>query len=254
MSGTSRSSTAGQYDRLPANWCQRPPSWRCWSTRTVPKTTKTQTKPDSTQPTQPRLNGHRGPACKGEGAGDTAGGGTPGRRMRSSDTRAAHGTLPVQRVLSNDLWAEVRKQARASKSRKSAIANHARSGRLPEGRHLGRGRFDHRHHEGRNGCAVVAKLHKKGVRLYDCADPHAKILLLDDVAIIGSGNMSSSSEKRMVEAALISDQGSVVAGVASPIEQLVKQSSPLDKKADCTIVQDQGGPTRQMGCRSSSAY
>ncbi len=34
----------------------------------------------------------------------------------------------------------------------------------------------------------------------------------------------------MVEAALISDHGNVVAGVASLIEQLVKQSAPLDKK------------------------
>jgi phosphatidylserine/phosphatidylglycerophosphate/cardiolipin synthase-like enzyme len=53
-------------------------------------------------------------------------------------------------------------------------------------------------------------LHNKGVLLYACADLHAKILLLDDVAIIGSGNMSSSSENRMVEAALISDHASVV--------------------------------------------
>jgi hypothetical protein len=68
------------------------------------------------------------------------------------------------------------------------------------------------------------------VQLYDCADLHAKILLLGNVAIIGSGNMSSSSERRMVEAALISDHGSVVAGVASLIEQLVKQSLQLDKE------------------------
>ncbi len=76
----------------------------------------------------------------------------------------------------------------------------------------------------------MRKLHKRGVQLYDCTDLHAKILLLDDVAIIGSGNMSSNSERWMVEAALISDHGSVVAGVASLIEQLVKQSAPLDKK------------------------
>jgi hypothetical protein len=59
---------------------------------------------------------------------------------------------------------------------------------------------------------------------------HAKILLLDDVAVISSGNMSSSSESKMVEAALISDHASVVAGVASLIGQLVKQSSQLDEK------------------------
>jgi hypothetical protein len=54
--------------------------------------------------------------------------------------------------------------------------------------------------------------------------------VLGDVAIIGSGNMSSSSEHQMVEAALISNQDSVVAGVASLIEQLIKQSSELTAK------------------------
>jgi len=82
---------------------------------------------------------------------------------------------------------------------------------------------------GETNALLLRKLHKKGVQLYDCANLHAKILLLDDTAIISSGNMSSSSENRMVEAALISDHGSVVAGVASLIEQLVEQSSPLDK-------------------------
>jgi hypothetical protein len=83
---------------------------------------------------------------------------------------------------------------------------------------------------GETDAALLRKLHNKGVQLYDCADLHAKILLLDDVAIIGSGNMSSNSEDRMVEAALISDNRSVVAGVASLIEQLLKQSTELDKK------------------------
>jgi phosphatidylserine/phosphatidylglycerophosphate/cardiolipin synthase-like enzyme len=83
---------------------------------------------------------------------------------------------------------------------------------------------------GETDAALLLKLHKKGVQLYDCVDLHAKVILLDDAAIISSGNMSSSSERRMVEAALISDQGSVVAGVASLIEQLVQQSSPLGAK------------------------
>jgi phosphatidylserine/phosphatidylglycerophosphate/cardiolipin synthase-like enzyme len=83
---------------------------------------------------------------------------------------------------------------------------------------------------GETDARLLRRLHKKGVHLYDCADVHAKFLLLDDVAVISSGNMSSSSENRMVEAAMISDHGSVVAGAASLIEQLVKQSSELDEK------------------------
>jgi hypothetical protein len=137
----------------------------------------------------------------------------------------------MQRVLSADLWTEVRKRARAARSRKAAIA------------YVTRDLLDFRKGDtlvvdasvlairnGETDAQLLRKLHNKGVQLYDCVDLHVKILLLDDVAIIGSGNMSSSSEHRMVEAALISNQDRVVAGVASLIEQLIKQSSELTAK------------------------
>jgi hypothetical protein len=137
----------------------------------------------------------------------------------------------MQRVLSNDLWTEVRKQARASNSRKAAIAYVTRDlVGFRKGDTLVVDASTLAIKNGETDAPLLRKLHNKGVQLYDCTDLHAKILLLDDVAIISSGNMSSSSESRMVEAALISDQGSIVAGVASLIEQLVKQSSPLDEK------------------------
>jgi hypothetical protein len=137
----------------------------------------------------------------------------------------------VQRVLSNDLWTEVRKHARASSSRRGAIAYVTRDlVGFRKGDTLVVDASARAIQNGETDAPLLRKLHKKGVQLYDCADLHAKILLLDDVAIISSGNLSSSSENRMVEAALISDHGSIVAGVASLIEQLVKQSSELDKK------------------------
>jgi phosphatidylserine/phosphatidylglycerophosphate/cardiolipin synthase-like enzyme len=146
----------------------------------------------------------------------------------------------VQRVLSNDLWSEVRKQARASNTRIGAIAYVTRDlVGFRKGDVLVVDASARAIQNGETDAGLLRKLHNKGVHLYDCADLHAKILLLDDVAIIGSGNMSSSSENRMVEAALISDHGSVVAGVASLIEQLVKQSSELDRKQIaqlCTIT------------------
>jgi hypothetical protein len=137
----------------------------------------------------------------------------------------------MQRVLSNDLWTEVRRRARASKSRKAAIAYATRD--LVGFRNGDKLVVDASVLAIRNGetdAKLLRKLHKEGVQLYDCVDLHAKILVLDDVAIIGSGNMSSSSELRMVEAALISNQDSVVAGVASLIEQVIKQSTRLTGK------------------------
>src|SRR5262249_35232122 len=121
---------------------------------------------------------------------------------------------PMQRVLSNDLWTEVRKQARASDTRLGAIAYVTRDlVGFRKGDSLVVDASARAIRNDETGAPLLRKLHKKGVQLYDCADLHAKTLLLDDVAIISSGNMSLNSETRMVEAALISDQGSVVAGV-----------------------------------------
>src|SRR5258705_872536 len=135
----------------------------------------------------------------------------PSAGLHRSVSRSAG--APVQRVLSNDLWSEVRKQARASNTRKGAIAYVTRDlVGFRKGDVLVVDASALAIRNGQTDASLLRKLHNKGVQLYDCADLHAKILLLDDVAIIGSGNMSSSSENRMVEAALISDHRSVVAG------------------------------------------
>jgi hypothetical protein len=137
----------------------------------------------------------------------------------------------MQRVLSNGLWTDVRKHARASKSRRGAIAYVTRDlVGFRKGDTLVVDASARAIQNGETDGPLLRKLHKKGVQLYHCADLHAKILLMDDVAVISSGNMSSSSQSKLVEAALISDHGSVVAGVASLIAQLVKQSSQLDEK------------------------
>lgn len=145
----------------------------------------------------------------------------------------------MQRVLSEDLWTEVRKRARTSKSRKAAIAYATRDlVGFRKGDTLVVDASPLAIRNGETDAPLLRKLHKKGVLLYDCANLHAKIILLDDVAIISSGNMSTSSESCMVEAGLLSDHDSVAAGVASLIEQLVQQSSPLGPKQIaqlCTI-------------------
>jgi len=137
----------------------------------------------------------------------------------------------MQRVLSKDLWTEIKERAFASKSRKAAIAYVTQDlVGFREGDTLVVNASAFAIKNAETHAPLLQRLHKKGVQLYDCPDLHAKTLLLDNMAIISSGNMSKSSETRMVEAALISDHGSVVAGVASLIEQLVKQSSQLDDR------------------------
>jgi len=80
---------------------------------------------------------------------------------------------------------------------------------------------------GETDAQLLRKIHKRGVRIYDCATLHAKVVLLDDVALIGSCNMSSYSANCLIEAAVLTDHRSAVSGVASFIEQLFSQSNEL---------------------------
>jgi phosphatidylserine/phosphatidylglycerophosphate/cardiolipin synthase-like enzyme len=101
---------------------------------------------------------------------------------------------------------------------------------------------------GETSAKLLRALHKKGVHIYDCARLHAKVILLDDVAVISSGNMSGSSANGLVEAGGMTDHGSTVAGVASFIEQLLPQSKQLTAKgiaALCKIKVIRRG--RQIG-------
>jgi hypothetical protein len=137
----------------------------------------------------------------------------------------------MQKVLSNDLWKSVRAQARQSRQRKAAIAYVTRD-------LVGFRKDDvlvldaspHAIASGETNARLLRTLCRRRVRLYHCADLHAKVLLLDDVAVVSSGNMSRSSDNALVEAAVLTDHSSTVSGVASFIEQLVHQSEELQPR------------------------
>jgi hypothetical protein len=134
----------------------------------------------------------------------------------------------MQKVLSSDLWQTIRAQAKKSRQRKAAIAFVTRDlvGFRKEdtlvvdasAASIASGETD---------AGLLRRLHRRGVRLYHCAGLHAKVLLLDTVAVIGSGNMSQSSAEALVEAGVLTDHASTVSAVASLIEQLVRQSDAL---------------------------
>lgn len=134
----------------------------------------------------------------------------------------------MQRVLSSDLWLEVAKQGKRARRRQVAIAYVTQDFvGLREGDTLLTDASPFAIKCGETNAVLLRKLHRAGVAVYDCPNLHAKLLLLDSVAIVGSANMSSSSAKVLVEAAVLSDEASVVAGVASLIEQLRRRSRRL---------------------------
>jgi len=134
------------------------------------------------------------------------------------------------RILSPNLWREVKTAAHRAAQRKAAVAYVTKDliG-FHRGDVLVTDASEGAIRSGETDGKLLLRLHGKGVRIYSCPRLHAKVLLLGEVAVIGSGNLSLSSEKALIEAAVLTDQPSAVAGVASLIEQLVHASEPLDE-------------------------
>jgi hypothetical protein len=154
------------------------------------------------------------------------------------------------KVISKELWKEIRARARRAQRRKAAIAYVTQNFiGLRKADVLVVDASEYAIANGETDAPLLRNLLKKGVRLYSCADLHAKVILMDNTAVVGSANMSRASAITKVEAGLISDQPSIVAAVASLIEQLVQQSRELgakDVNRLCKIkVNRRGG--RQLG-------
>jgi hypothetical protein len=137
----------------------------------------------------------------------------------------------MQRVLSHDIWREIGALARKARRRQAAIAYVTLDLlHLKRGDDLITNASPSAIACGQTDAKLLERLYENGVNVYDCDDLHAKVVLLDDVAVIGSANMSSFSAGQLVEAGVLTDHHSVVAGVASLIEQLRKQARPLEKQ------------------------
>jgi len=134
----------------------------------------------------------------------------------------------MQRVLSQDIWREVSALARKAHRRQAAIAYVTLDLlHLTRGDDLITNASPSAIACGQTNAKLLKRLHENGVNVYDCDDLHAKVVLLDDITVIGSANMSSLSAGHLVEAGVLTDHHSIVAGVASLIEQLRKQARPL---------------------------
>ncbi len=153
----------------------------------------------------------------------------------------------MQRILSHHLWREISARSTKAKRRQAAIAYVTEDLlRFKRGDLLVTDASRAAIRSGETSAKLLATLLRRGVRVHSCAGLHAKAILLDEVAVIGSGNMSRASRSTLIEAAVMTDAPSTVSGVASLIAQLAQQSPELDRDAVaglCAIkVVRRGGP------------
>lgn len=136
------------------------------------------------------------------------------------------------KILSSDLWQQVRAAACKVPQRQAAIAFvTADLIGFKAGDLLITDASEAVIRSGATDAKLLLKLHRRGVTVRSCPNLHAKVLLLGDVAVVGSNNLSASSRDRLVEAALLTNSPAAVSGVASLIEQLRRQSGDLTLSA-----------------------
>lgn len=137
----------------------------------------------------------------------------------------------MQKVLSPDVWRTIGPRARKASRRKAAIA-YVTSDliRFRSGDSLVVDASEGAIRSGQTDAKLLRRLLKSGVALYNHPSLHAKVLVFDEVAVVGSGNMSDSSANNLIEASIVTDHPSTVSGASSLIEQLIQASTELTER------------------------
>jgi hypothetical protein len=81
---------------------------------------------------------------------------------------------------------------------------------------------------GNTDARTLLTFKKNGARIFSCENLHAKVVVCGKFAIVGSSNLSKSSEEDLLEATLITDRRQIRAQVLSLIYNLIRVSNEQD--------------------------
>ncbi len=139
------------------------------------------------------------------------------------------------RVVSRELKARLKRLASAATVRRAAVA-YVTSDEVQfrEGDSLVVDASNRAIACGETDARVLRKAFDRGANLYSLTDLHAKLLVFDDTAVIGSANLSGSE---LIEAAVITTDHVIVSGVASLIAEMSRAAQVIDDRFLCRIEQ-----------------
>ena len=128
----------------------------------------------------------------------------------------------MQRLISLNVWSEIKSVSDQSRSKTAAIAYVTTDEivRFGAGDVLVTDASDNAIACGETSALVLEAAIARGAEIYSCQGLHAKVIAFDSVVVIGSANLSSRSERDLVEAAWVSDDPTVVAEARSFILRL----------------------------------
>ncbi len=133
------------------------------------------------------------------------------------------------RVLSKGLWSVIASKSKSAGTRRAAIAYLGESPpiKFGSGDLLIVDASDASIKAGRTSAKVLRTFHKAGVDLWSHSNLHAKVMLLDDWAVVGSANASRQSKNTYVEAAVVTDRPDIASQVERFISELKDRSDRI---------------------------
>lgn len=158
--------------------------------------------------------------------------------------------MPTKRVIADDYWTEVARIAKSARRKEAAIAFVTRDlVGFRRGDRLIANAARIQIANGSTSARLLLALQRKGVDIYSCENLHAKVLVLGNYAVIGSGNMSAHS-KKWLESAYVTNDAVAVANAKAFLEKVVADVEPaltrqelLDLRKIKVVRRGGGGPS-----------
>lgn len=138
----------------------------------------------------------------------------------------------MNELLCDKLWPTIGRLAKRSASKRAAIA-YVSSDKLikfGKGDVLVTDASNHAIAMGQTSAEVLHRAFKRSAQLYSLSGLHAKVLLIDGTAVIGSANLSGSSANSLVEAAWVTDNPVAIGMGTALINELIEQAEVIDAR------------------------
>lgn len=137
----------------------------------------------------------------------------------------------MERILVKNVWTEASRLIKHSDTKIAAIAYVTKGTPLKfgDGDVLICDASDAAIRSGATDGEIIRKFHKDGAELYSCQNLHAKVLISGALVVIGSANLSASSDNLLLEAALFTTRTYIRSQVRGLIDSLIRLSTLIDE-------------------------
>jgi len=136
----------------------------------------------------------------------------------------------MEKIVINNVWTQVTRLLKKRDNKIAAIAYVSKGTPLEfaGGDVLVCDASDQAIKSGETDAATLKRFLNYGAELYSCPNLHAKILISGNSVIIGSANLSTSSENYLLEASLITTRSQIRSQVSALIHNIIKASTLID--------------------------